>query len=53
MDDVDGELKNQDKGRFDLGSRISIVVGLTEDMAQDKILWRDRIKILYHRKLTS
>jgi len=26
------------------------VVGLTEDMAQDKRLWRDRIKILDHRE---
>ena len=26
-------------------------VGLTKDMAQDRSLWRDRIKILDHREL--
>jgi len=29
------------------------VVGLTEDLAQDRKLWRDRIKILDHRESTS
>jgi len=29
------------------------VVWLTEDMAQDRRLWRDRIKILVHRELAS
>ena len=29
------------------------VVGLTENMAQDRRLWRDRIKILDHREMTS
>ena len=29
------------------------VVGLTEDLAQDRKLWRDRIKILDRRELTS
>ena len=29
------------------------VVGLTENMAQDKKLWRDRIKILDLRELAS
>ena len=29
------------------------VVGLTEDLAQDGRLWRDRIRILDHRKLAT
>ena len=29
------------------------VVGLTEDMAQDRRLWRDRIKILDRTELAS
>ena len=31
----------------------SKVVGLTEDMVQDRRLWRDRIKILDRRELAS
>ena len=29
------------------------VVGLTEDLAQDRRLWRDRIRILDHREVAS
>jgi len=29
------------------------VIGLTENMAQDKRLWRDKIKILGRRELAS
>jgi len=29
------------------------VVGLTEDMAQDRRLWREKIKILDRREVTS
>ena len=51
---LEGKRRGQPKKSLDEVIRQDLdVIRLTEDMASNRRLWRDRIKILDHRELVS